>query len=149
MPTGADSMASPLLYRRYNIKQAVIPAARDSLRNEALTWLECRTMNVIPAPAAWALFAFLSFESTTSCSSIQDCANNLAGSSGQATSSASGMARGLRVPGRKLNMTGTPQCVNNYVNLRAAPAATYSDVFVLALVLGISFPCFAAPALAL
>ena len=41
-------------------------------------------------------FTFLSFESTTSYSLIQDFANNLAGSSGQATSSASGMARGLR-----------------------------------------------------
>ena len=55
----------------------------------------------------------------------------------------------VHVSRRKLNMNGIPQRVNGRVNLRAAPAAAHSDAFVLALVLGIAFPFFAAPALAL
>ena len=53
----------------------------------------------------------------------------------------------MHVPGRKLDVNGISQCVNDRVNLRAAPATAYSDAFVLALVLGIVFPFFAAPAL--
>ena len=49
----------------------------------------------------------------------------------------------------KLNVNWIPQCVNGRVNLRAAPAAAHSDAFVLEFVLGIAFPFFAAPALAL
>ena len=55
----------------------------------------------------------------------------------------------VHVSRRKLNMNRVSQCVNDRVNLRAASAAAYSDAFVLALVLGIAFPFFAAPALAL
>ena len=55
----------------------------------------------------------------------------------------------VHVPSRKLDVNWISQCVNYRVNLRAASAATYSDTFVLALVLGIAFPFFAAPALAL
>ena len=55
----------------------------------------------------------------------------------------------VHVPSRKLDVNWISQCVNYRVNLRAASAAAYSDAFVLALVLGIAFPFFAAPALAL
>jgi hypothetical protein len=46
-----------------------------------------------------------------------------------------------------LDVNWISQCVNGRVNLRAASAAAHSDAFVLALVLGIAFPFFAAPAL--
>ena len=55
----------------------------------------------------------------------------------------------VHIPCRKLDMNRISQCVNDRVNLRAAPAAAHSDAFVLALVLGIAFPFFVAPALAL
>lgn len=55
----------------------------------------------------------------------------------------------MHVPSRKQDVNWISQCVNDRVNLRAASAAAYSDAFVLALVLGIAFPFFAAPALAL
>ena len=55
----------------------------------------------------------------------------------------------MHVACRKLDVNGIPKCVNNRVNLRTAPTAAYSDTFVLGLVLGIAFPFFAAPALAL
>ena len=53
----------------------------------------------------------------------------------------------VHIPCRKLDVNWIPQCVNDRVNLRAAPAAAYSDAFVLALVLETAFPFFAAPAL--
>ena len=53
----------------------------------------------------------------------------------------------VQVSSRKLNVNWISQRVNDRVNLRVAPAAAYSDTFVLALVLGIAFPFFAAPAL--
>ena len=55
----------------------------------------------------------------------------------------------VHVPSRKLDVNWISQRVNDRVNLRAASAAAYSDAFVLALVLEIAFPFFAAPALAL
>ncbi len=55
----------------------------------------------------------------------------------------------IHVSSRKLDMNRVPQRVNNRMNLRAATSETYFDTFVLALVLGLAFPFFAAPALAL
>ena len=55
----------------------------------------------------------------------------------------------VHVSSRKLDVNWISQRVNDRVNLRAASAAAYSDTFVLGLVLGIAFPFFAAPALAL
>ena len=46
----------------------------------------------------------------------------------------------MHVSSRKLDVNWISQCVGDCVNLCAASAATYSDTFVLALVLGIAFP---------
>ena len=55
----------------------------------------------------------------------------------------------MHVSSRKLNVNWISQRVNDRVDLRATPATAHSDAFVLGLVLGIGFPFFVAPALAL
>ena len=55
----------------------------------------------------------------------------------------------MHVSSRKLNVNWISQRVNDRVDFRATPATAHSDAFVLVLVLGIGFPFFVAPALAL